>query len=355
MRKSHPRTSIAWRCGLLLLLLAAALGAWSKDPALKNIRVEQGMLGASKIMIAVPKKWNRSVLIIAHGLVMENMPLSADFSLEDACLQPLLQEGWMIASTSYRRNGYLHDEAIEDIDQLRQHIITTYGAPERVYLEGGSMGGAIVTKMAETHQGQYDGVLAVGAVLVINSLNYSFVPQMPLLFISNQNEMTDPKAYLAKGANANAPLQPAVWQVKRDGHCNLNAKEELAALRALFAWRETQQIERDKDATIVLSPKSVARFHDGGVYAGITEVSASYGNIDTQFTADNLKQLGITLGKRFTATCNGKTVTVLYGTSYFDVPRGEWVAFIIADGYLKIARHYENAAAVFGCKAHDQI
>ena len=55
----------------------------------------------------------------------------------------------MVATTSYRRNGMIVGDAIADLDALRAYIVTAYGELDRVILEGESMGGLIVTIMAE--------------------------------------------------------------------------------------------------------------------------------------------------------------------------------------------------------------
>lgn len=330
------------------LFLLATLVACAQEKADAGFTIVQDTLGASKIMLAVPKTWNKQVLMLAHGLRMEDTPVTAEFTPTGDCYGTLLAEGWLIANTSYRRNGYLHDEAIEDLDLLRKYVVEKYGMPERVYLLGASMGGAIVTRMAETRKGQYDGVLAIGAALNIGGINYAFAPQMPVLFLSNQNEMNDPRQYQQRAAVT--PLIPAVWQVKRDGHCNTNDREELLALRALFAWREKGAIDDEKDATIVLTPASVARFHDGGASAAVANA-----DINTRFVAADLEKLGITHGKTFALTFKEKTVNVLLGSSYFDVPRGQWVAFVMADGYVKIARNYASVREMLGCKEGDEI
>ena len=61
----------------------------------------------------------------------------------------LLDEGWLVATTSYRRNGPIVADAMADLDALRAHIAATLGEPQRVLLAGDSMGGLIVTLMAE--------------------------------------------------------------------------------------------------------------------------------------------------------------------------------------------------------------
>ena len=95
------------------LLLLAALSA--QCLATTDTVVERAELKGSKIMIAKPVPWNGNALILAHGLRTENLPLTADFSMDDPFARTLLDEGWLIASTSYRRNGLIIDEAVEDI------------------------------------------------------------------------------------------------------------------------------------------------------------------------------------------------------------------------------------------------
>jgi hypothetical protein len=208
-----------------------------------------------------------------------------------------------------------------------------------------------VTRLAETHPEDYAGVLAIGQV----NGPYTYDPQMPLLLMSNQNEAGMPKRYL--GRTAAAKVKPAFWVVKRDGHCNTTSAEELQAFRAMVKWSESGEIARDFDGTIVQPPPaSVALFADGAATAKIIKCASSGGSCDTEFTAADLASLKIPPRSRFQVACKGKTVTVLYGTTYSDVPKGEWVAFIRAEGgRLRIARNYADAVSVLGCKVDDSI
>ncbi len=323
----------------------------------------------------MPESWNGKLLLLAHGHRSENVPLSADFRTESPTYQHLLADGWMIASTSYRRNGAIVVDAVADIEQLRQHIVQTYGAPERVLVQGSSMGGAIVTLIAETDPEGYDGLLALGAALQVRDAEqpheWSYTPRLPLLFVSNQSEVEGPQAYIQKAVQAqhspgtppqayiekmvNAPIVPVFWSVARDGHVNLRDIEQETALRALDAYLETGVIERDKDATIAPDHVSSAEFVEGGAYTKIESISSTYGNINTEFIEGDLQQLGISSKTRFQVSYGEQTFTVLLATTYGDVPRGEWVAFLTAEGRLRIARNYENASKTLGCKEGDKI
>ena len=65
-------------------------------------KIEKGTLGASRIMVAVPGRWNKNVLILVHGLRGESSPLTAEFDPNAPPEKQLLSEGWIVASTSFR-------------------------------------------------------------------------------------------------------------------------------------------------------------------------------------------------------------------------------------------------------------
>jgi S-adenosylmethionine hydrolase len=156
--------------------------------------------------------------------------------------------------------------------------------------------------------------------------------------------------------SARAPVLPAVWEIKRDGHVNINSREHESALRALARFVETGEIERTRDATIAPPPAvSLAEFRDGGAYGRISEISQSYGNLYTDLVQSDLSKLGIIMGSVFTVTHGDSTVNVLLGTTYSDVPRGDWVGLFNSEGLLQIARNFENAAKTLGCRHGDSL
>ena len=333
------------------LLLLAALSA--QCLATTDTVVERAELKGSKIMIAKPVPWNGNALVLAHGLRTENLPLTADFSMDDSFARTLLDEGWLIASTSYRRNGLIIDEAVEDIGYLVDHIAAKHGKPSRVFVDGASMGGAIALLIAENPRDGWEGVLCIGPAL-IDSPKFTHKPKVPVVFLCNQNEVTAPREYMAKLAEG--AVKPALWVVRRDGHCNVNDTEQLNAFRALVAYTQDKPIELSKDATVdTATSVSVAVFRDGGAAAKVLAVSPAYGNFNTQFIAGDLDKLGIKKGDRFVVQFGDRKYEVLLGTTYGDVAQGEWVAFFTAEGQLKIARNFANAVELLGCKDGDEI
>ncbi len=332
---------------LMLACLVLAVGqflgnvAHAAEPVQEDTvahKVVEGKLGQSLVQVVVPKQWNHNLILIAHGYRPAEQPLSAKFSTDNVFVKTFVDEGWMIASTSYRRNGYLIDEAIEDIEFLRQDITEHYGEPRRVFLVGSSMGGAIVIRMAETLSGKYSGALAIGTIFH----KPTYKPEIPLLMISNQNEISGPRDYAKKSEGRT--LKSACWVVTRDGHCNVTSAERLEALQSLVRWTEGVPIQLSRDATIAsVIPPSVAIFKDDNTSAH-AKITTLHGKFETEFTADDLKRLGIVLNADFSVSCKGRQVVAKYGITYSSVPKGEWVAFVYADnGRVVLARNFRDA------------
>ncbi|MEI6466746.1 MAG: SAM hydroxide adenosyltransferase [Verrucomicrobiota bacterium] len=333
-----------------------------------------GEIDGAKFALAVPENWNHRVLIIAHGLRPLDRPLVADLYPDQPANKALLSEGWLIAKTSYRRNGLIVADAIADIDALRGHITANYGVPERVLLEGESMGGLIVTLLAERPGEKpppYAGVVAIGAALNAQepgSINTypNQRPLIPLIFLTNQSELDGPLAYV------NAPIvdpdhpRPVLWRVSRDGHVNVNQPERLAALRALNAWLDhgpkalpnPSDAPKPFDATLPpeKSPSQVSPDADGrGFHARVVEVSAVYGNVFLNVQPTDLETAGIAKMTRFLLTVGDQTFRVLYGRDFSSVKRSDWVLFPNADGYCWLARNFADAAAAAKLGAGDSV
>jgi S-adenosylmethionine hydrolase len=96
--------------------------------------------------------------------------------------------------------------------------------------------------------------------------------------------------------------------------------------------------------------------HDGSsASARVIAINPEWGNIDTEFVYPDLERVGISKGTIFTVQFKEKSFKVMMATNYDDVQQGEWVAFITADGFLRIARNLESAVKLLGCKQGDNI
>jgi S-adenosylmethionine hydrolase len=96
--------------------------------------------------------------------------------------------------------------------------------------------------------------------------------------------------------------------------------------------------------------------HNGSSASGrVIAINPEWGNIDTEFVYPDLERLGISIGVSFTVQFEEKSFKVMMANIYDDVPKGEWVAFITPEGFLRIARNLDSAVKLLGCKPGDNI
>jgi pimeloyl-ACP methyl ester carboxylesterase len=354
-----------------LFVLALGVAGASADT------LDEGELGGAKFTVARPAQWNGRLLLLAHGYRAETAPLVADLFPGHAAYRALLDEGWMIAKTSYRRNGTIISDAVADLDALRAHLAETYGKPKRVILEGESMGGLIVTLIAERKTEDpplYHGAVAIGAALSLResggTLGLTLTTQLPLIFLTNRSEISGPKNYVRPPIalpREMRPITPVVFRVNRDGHVNVNQAERLAALRALNAWidaghdgvlpKPTEGAEFF-DATVTPQPGPSQVEFDAdrrGFKARVVEISAVYGNVAFNAQPEDFATAGIARNEWFAFTAQEETRRAFFGRDLNAVRRGEWVAFPNADGFFWLARNFENAATTARLKVGDAI
>lgn len=62
---------------------------------------------------------------------LETIPISADFKIEETQNEKLLKEGWMIAETSYRRNGIFVNDGVEDLYKTCHYVSLHIPANEK--------------------------------------------------------------------------------------------------------------------------------------------------------------------------------------------------------------------------------
>jgi pimeloyl-ACP methyl ester carboxylesterase len=363
---------LKWPIILLAAAGAAAVPARGQGAPASPVRVDIGHLGGATFAIANPPgEWNHRLLLLAHGYRPESAPLIADLHPERASIKAALDAGWIVATTSYRRNGMIVSDAIADLDALRAFVVAEHGQVERAILEGESLGGLIVTIMAERDAELYDGAVVFDATLYAKEANgtvgLSLLPRIPLIFVATEREVAEARSYLTALVARPAPvIQPALFLIKREGHTNINQAEHLAAFRAVNAWidggREALPAPRDQehyfDATVAPDPgpSTATALPEGrGFGTAVAEVDAVYGNMLLQAQARDFAGAGIRPMTFCTLQAGGKSYRTLYGRTYTDVKPGEWVVFPDADGRTVLARNSASAAAASGLKAGDPV
>ncbi|KAG2392139.1 hypothetical protein C9374_012391 [Naegleria lovaniensis] len=352
----------------------------------------------AKIALAIPdlEGWNGGVLIHCHGHRAKGIPLQADLTEENMphAFRELLREGWIIAMTSYRREGIVLRDAIQDVNNLREYIERKCGHVECCILEGRSMGGAIVTFLSEKYGEWYDGAVCIGAALRVDQRNeelphlmFTYRPKFPILYLTNVSELGEPSNYIEKvkqlseseakthkGLPNDEIIVPALWTVYREGHNLVSELERFSAISSLIQWIKYQSNVTMKTNESCTQPAQIppsqvefcsSQSHAQGAWGKVKQLFI-YGSFSINFTSQDFEKLGIVEGKYFTfhvltKQYGMKTVSASFGSFPFikQATDLEWVAFVSpVDNYIVLhvnTYSFSNEASKLGIAAGDSV
>ena len=131
---------------------------------------DAGQLNGANYRIVVPEVWNGTLLVYGHGYrdradhpgEIDNR--NADIAPNAAVADALLAQGYALAGSSFKNNGWAVEEGIEDLRDLTEFFRDRYATPDRTILWAFSMGSVIGLRSVELYSGLYDGALAGCAV-----------------------------------------------------------------------------------------------------------------------------------------------------------------------------------------------
>lgn len=141
----------------VVLGLIAVLG--TARPALAD-EVVNGASGPGAVYRLVrPTIWNGRLVVYAHGYVSPEQPVAIPPDAE-LVIGLLASSGFAVAVSSFSENGWAVKDGTQRTHQLLDLFTSKFGAPSRVYVAGGSMGGLIAIRLTETYPDEFSGVLA---------------------------------------------------------------------------------------------------------------------------------------------------------------------------------------------------
>lgn len=156
------------RIGITVSFLIFALAFIATAPAAPavsaaDVEVINGDLDGVLYRIQIPKKWNRGLVMYAHGYHIRGMAWSP---MQAEQCKAFLERGFALAESGYSRQGWAVAEAVEETEALRRHFVKQHGEPESTFITGHSMGGLITIATIETYPDAYDGALPMCGPLV---------------------------------------------------------------------------------------------------------------------------------------------------------------------------------------------
>jgi hypothetical protein len=161
--KTIPRVLFVLIIGLLISLLL-----FRPSPATKAASLDlSGEINGAPYRIRVPEVWNGTLLVFAHGYrdkadhpgEIDNR--NADVAPNAALEAPLLAQGFALAGTAYKDNGWAIEDAIQDVKNLAVFFRDNVAPPQRTIIVAASLGTFVGFKSMEQFGGIYDGALCL--------------------------------------------------------------------------------------------------------------------------------------------------------------------------------------------------
>lgn len=132
------------------------------------------------LLVAMPRQWNRRLVVHAHGGPRLGEPQSGDSAEDLERFAVMVESGYAWIGSTYRRGGYGVRMAAASVEESRRLFWAKWGRPERTLLHGQSWGGNVAAKAAELYaldadgRANYDGVLVTNGVLYGGTRAYGF-------------------------------------------------------------------------------------------------------------------------------------------------------------------------------------
>ncbi len=153
---------------VLTIALLLSLTLIDRSPTAKAAPLDlSGEINGAPYRIRVPEVWNGTLLIFAHGYrdkadhpgEIDNR--NADVAPSAALEAPLLAQGFALAGSAYKDNGWSVGDAIQDTKNLAVFFRENVGQPQRTILVAASLGTFVGYKSMEQFNGIYDGALCL--------------------------------------------------------------------------------------------------------------------------------------------------------------------------------------------------
>src|SRR5882762_4732296 len=139
-----------------------------------------GTLDGAAYAIRLPKQWNGTLLLWSHGYreaapwppdfapvvtTPQVSPTDPDGSGSDAVSRQLLSQGYALAGSAYKSNGWAVADGVKADEDLHAKFVDVVGSPRRTYVWGGSLGGLITEVVSEQNPKWVDGSAPIYGVL----------------------------------------------------------------------------------------------------------------------------------------------------------------------------------------------
>jgi alpha-beta hydrolase superfamily lysophospholipase len=188
----HAKALATMLAGVLLAILVSGASADTRAAAkFEPVRCPDSLTRSAEcqlarddlgafVMVAMPKQWNRRLVVHAHGGPRLSPPKPEHASEDLDRFAVMVREGYAWVGSTYRRSGYGVRMAAADVERSRRLFVSQWGQPARTLLHGQSWGGNVAARLAELHvldadgRSRYDAMLTTNGVLSGGTRAYTF-------------------------------------------------------------------------------------------------------------------------------------------------------------------------------------
>lgn len=122
-------------------------------------KFDLGEINGASYLICIPDNWNKGLVMYAHGYEEIGEEIEAYEAELNEFMELFTSRGFAFAESSYKRQGLVIKDGIEDTEALRSYFEIKYGDPELCIITGHSMGGIISLATIERYPYEYDGAM----------------------------------------------------------------------------------------------------------------------------------------------------------------------------------------------------
>jgi len=122
-------------------------------------KFDMGAINGARYLICIPDNWNGGLIMYAHGYEEIGEEIEVYEAEMNEFIEIFSSRGFAFAESSYKRQGLVIKDGIEDTEALRSYFEIKYGKPKMCIITGHSMGGMISLASIERFPYEYDGAM----------------------------------------------------------------------------------------------------------------------------------------------------------------------------------------------------
>ena len=247
------------------------------------------------LLAAMPRSWNGNLIVFGHGGPAVVAPTATTSQGDLAKYSFAVKLGYAWIASSYRREGYGVQMAVEDSDAARRFFVERIAKPRRTIYHGASYGGLVGAKLIEAHarnadgSAAYDGAFFNSGYVVGAPLGHQFRADLRVVYQYYCNNLPRPEeaqyplwSGLPEGSKMTlqelgALVDACTGVLHADAERTALQKQNLANILGVIRVPESMLVRHMQAATILFRE----------IADRITDRKSAFSNIDLRYSGSS--------------------------------------------------------------------